>query len=1307
MSGLCQGTGIIAYSKTDLLPHGYILREIVREYPPGESPSDAELANPKVGQFFKQIPNPDYMIESTDDPFLWEETRLQLPAIAFTVNFQFRTRVTSDNLSVEKTTGGSGGLSYLGGGVMGSWGAALLNTLFTGGMTDTKSKLIWQAISSQTRYDIPIVLTEESKNTGIIQSPGWISALMGVFKEPLDLSDETKLLIGTSDREWWNSKGIQNDVDGDGVWRGAAIEGTNGSLPIFQPTKDKTSEEIFDEKNLVVEVVRDDRAIAFLSENGGIADQQYGYSHRIDSYNLVIFDKIKINTDGMKVGDTVYLTMNIAKDRYFREKMFHDGTLAELGTADGAPLGRSGGAKTVFNISSKWQVHHSHIVKTRVKSGDGIPLSDDVLDEDFIDKVKPTINDVLTTDPPNGFEDLESWRLSGSIGTIPRYMFLGDKTGIYRLTLSGTINSPIVNSAELMIGIGDIKDYDWYAKFLSDNNFEDFSVAFSGVDGSHVTGLLFDLSLQNNILLDKEKAGYQRELAEAIMLAGSDPGIGISNLDLVIAGRDDAQIQNSLQNFDLSSANFKTTGATSKFPGAWIVNTCVGDDTFGSYYDPNDPLNKFSVFVPLPGGDLVTDWQYGTAVYNMSLDRRTRIYTELFQPGGAVDKRYSLIYPTTVPIPDSSLSLDFTSNARKCFVFFQNFDKNAISYYMFRDGEEGKALHAMSLFPEGNHIRPDYNHDDFKFLGYNIAAGDSPGYSEGQIISNEIAYICGNEIPPAGFTEPLTREDIYTDGTWIDEDTKFESTTYTIESDANNLYRDIILSYDVKDNFELKQNIAGGTDVFKGTTRIGDNFMSIEFVNSNQVIDNISLPVHKGISKISLDGRFYGSSQIKLHGDLIDKVTWKNISTTFTDSTKISPFWIKSGQTATAIDGRDYIHVFYHDELSGNISCIMSDNLGSYWYNFRDIIRLVKGETADQPYTITDKNTDTIHLFYRLNGQYLMVKSIKTDWFVCKDQFEQYTPPGDFDETSDDLVGIKQYSEGGQSLRREGSRFVHGNSDNEFVKRQQAISQERLLDIAAGKKSSYRFIVDKGLDSRTAHNMTSDYDGLSCVYLDNRGNYRVFLTSSEGRMSIKSSSDLSEWGHDIKDMWVHRDFFTDEPDKDDMTIENPQVVFDKSSNIVYWLYFHRDGLYSRRLPGDAFYPSDEFLEYSVDKDRVKGTNDDGSFSASSNFRTEFEVNEETPAYPVFLIGELPGDLSKAARDDDDNLDVIIPYETFNDAGQVIFDKKFAVNTGTKPVGYAMRNGMIRLFYKTEQGLNYGLSINGDWIYLDTQLRYVT
>jgi hypothetical protein len=69
------------------------------------------------------------------------------------------------------------------------------------------------------------------------------------------------------------------------------------------------------------------------------------------------------------------------------------------------------------------------------------------------------------------------------------------------------------------------------------------------------------------------------------------------------------------------------------------------------------------------------------------------------------------------------------------------------------------------------------------------------------------------------------------------------------------------------------------------------------------------------------------------------------------------------------------------------------------------------------------------------------------------------------------------------------------------------------------------------------------------------------------------------------------------------------------------------------------------------------------------------------------------------------LAIIVPFKVFNDAGQPIFDNDFAIDTIARPAGYVMRNGTLRLFYTTANGLNYGLSISGYEIILDAQLRY--
>lgn len=1345
MPNYCNNTGFLSFSFEDLLPHGLIKKKYVRQYPYGMFPSAVDLANPAAGVTYTQVPLIDDKGEPVKDSsgsvkLVWLEERKQLPADHFSVYFQYTTTSRSQSISLAALAqqGGGPGLGWLMnmGGGLGAVGFMLSNTLFTGGFINEQSRFIWQVISSQTIYDSPITITKDILNTGIISMPGYIVGLMGVFAQPLNLSDDQKKRIGESYGVSRVPKnGITNSITADGTWDGRSIDG--GTIygdetlaPIFPSTDTKTSREIFNEKNLVVKILRDDRVISMSTDNRDREGQIYSYTMDIRNQNPIQTKNVKINTSGFKVGDIVYITGCFANSLSFREKIQHKSTLYEPSSIAGLVLTGKESDPThgtlientkvgLQPISSAMEICHYHMAKQKVMVLGPELCTADKLDKNFLDTTIADISSFVRDQAEGKYETIEGWRLSEyNCQIVPKGLYMGDSKGISIVQIN---DKREIVASSILINRNNINK-EWYDAYLKDNGLESFIIEEGTIlQESDTTGVLFDISEINNILEDKDKIPYNATLAKAIQSIGFGSGMGIPHLDLIIAAQTNSNIKQTIETnpilFDLSAAVFKTTGSTSGSTGAWTAYPCSSAGWVGSYYDPQDPLNKFNLLVPSPGGGVITDWLLATPIYEHRLDSKSRIYTELFLPEGLVFRQYSHIYVWENPILESALSFDYTYYKHESFLFFQN-TNDTLAYYNFEDGTTDLQLKYMTYYPTGNHNRLPYNFNDFRIIGYNMTIGDSPSYSEGEIVCNSLIQICNYKI---------AWEDIFTIDNWIPYPTYFTSdktatgnplTSYEINIPASYLHRNIELSYEVKQDWEVGYGPSGSSKILQNGVVIGDNSISIEFVNTNMIIDNIFLPVTKGKHTILLDGRYYGGNPIRIHGDLIGRMLWNNISVIYTTKDKINNYWFDVTQTATAIDGSNLIHVFYNDQGSGNISCAVSDDmLGKYWYRYRDIIRLSKGESAEQPYTIVDKNSNVIYLFYKLNGRYLMVKEISTEWFECDDQFIEYVPPDVFDAKSNDLLNIEEYSYRGQNLRKEKSRFIHGDVTEEFVKREQNITETRRKsqvadngsvtfvggDKSITKSGSFRFCVPGGMSSATAATMTDIFDGSFAVYQDTSGNFRVFYVGSNGRLSIKMSSDLDNWFFIAKDVWIHKTFFDDDPQKDDITIENPQIVHDSTSGNLYLLYYHDEALYMRTFNESDLVPKEDLILYPS----ADGMALDDSFIAAPSIRLALEVSTNAPNRPVFLVGKITDKMAKALLEHDENLAAIIHYPVYDEKGALIFSDNFAIDTSAKTVGFVTNNGTVRLFYRTSEGLVTGITINGGLPLLDVQRRFVS
>jgi hypothetical protein len=98
---------------------------------------------------------------------------------------------------------------------------------------------------------------------------------------------------------------------------------------------------------------------------------------------------------------------------------------------------------------------------------------------------------------------------------------------------------------------------------------------------------------------------------------------------------------------------------------------------------------------------------------------------------------------------------------------------------------------------------------------------------------------------------------------------------------------------------------------------------------------------------------------------------------------------------------------------SSNISCAMSPDMGTTWYDFKGLIRTLDGELARKPVVTHDRYTNRFHLFYILQGKYgsgLFHKAMDAALFDENDAFIEYIPPTEFERSTNDNAGLEAFS---------------------------------------------------------------------------------------------------------------------------------------------------------------------------------------------------------------------------------------------------------------------------------------------------------
>jgi len=1348
----CRAKGFLAYNTTDLHPYGFINRKLVLEYPERDSPSPADLNNPQAAQTFKQVQLTDDdgnpVFDENGDPILvWIETRIILPANTLQIEFLFRSRNQSQNETLVDINNGSlFGLSGLGGGT-GSIAASFGSQTFLGGISTVKSRQCWQILSSKTKINMIFRVNEElRRNNGIIELPGYIVSVLGAFQEPIELDESQIARLGDPLETPHSRNGYVGDTDADGVFDGLIIDG--GSIykgeevpPLFDAEGNQTPRNVFDSKNLLLKVLKDSRLHVFRADNDDISPQPYADQMPVLNFNDVTANKIQVDLSpyGGKDGD-IYVTACLTTKRLFREFNVHTATFAE--TPDRSGVGTSGGfgggGSEILPIRSDVVSYHYHPVKWRVIKKDVEEnAAGKTLDQAYLDSIKVPLSVFTETaeavpEEDRNWDIIEGWRLSGMITLETELMIAADSTGIVlvrRNGESGVNETDVRVVTSLILARNNILDQEWFDQYLIDNNLND--IIFSdGMKERDFTGTLFDLSEHvNSLVQDGRKIPYSRIFALALRKVNRAIGVGYPNVDLVTNNL--IASGNRETRFDLSTAVFKEVRANSFDPRAWNAASCSGPKDFGGWYDPNDPFNKWSFLIPTPPGDFAVDWLLSTPFYQDKFNRESRIFVEMFQPNG-LRKNPSRIYALTFPSPESSLSFDYTFHRDESFAFFENLNSETLSYYQFTNGISQQLLSRLRPFLSGNHNKGEFVFNNFKYVGYSLAAGQLPDYSEGGLFANDRVSICTQ---PGSDGNPLTFDSVYTRGSWIVPQITGDSFEIT-DMDEENLYRDIVFDITVSQTSILSDTETGRQELNGG----GDNMMAIEFKSSNQVLSNIFLPYKQGNHRIVVDGKFYGGSPIVVHSNMLSRIKINSIDVVYTTRDKIESFLIKGRQTAVAIDGYNRIHVFYNDEASGNISCSVSADLGNTWWIFRDIIRLEAGETAELPYVIPNKNSNEIVLFYILNGRFLMVKRISTEWFVCEDQFQSYTPPEsgtirqnmeevasqiagmsassltefqnaisttdntDFSDLRSKMdVGLDNFTEGGKQLRRQTSYFVQAEKKDQFFIDEDISSKAVFALQFKGEIASPRFAFGGDINAFEGEQMDVSIEGGSyAVYKDNRSKFRVVLGTSDGRISWKTNDgNLTHWYYDVRRFPIHKNLFNEDPEVDDLSVDNPQVLYDSINDDVYLFYFHKQCLFVRRFNNEALYPRDTTFDDI-------NTQSEEEYTLNDGIKEHIEIVRESSNLPIFLVGNLEQQIADRV-----NLDSSLPL---NDANRelviqfyyedpTLFTQNFAVDVNSKPVGYLTEGGILRLLYRSEEGNIFGLTLNGMIPTLDVRKRY--
>ena len=1261
-----QPIGYLCYNNADLVREGYIYQYLTKEY---------NLSGASSGQLFvwerrlsRKPPKGIIYTPARDENgklIQVQERKRQLPADKIKVEIKFSK--TMRNAITHPIKPGS---------IPSSFASGIIDPLFGGlgfgGVTQGTTDITYHLCDSDMFVNMPIIITEEIKETGIIKLNGYPLSVYAVVREwavegvplsrGLQFTKEQLEVIGKYTAGSYN--GIPRlKIDGTTYQNGRFPSDLNGEVPLSDVI-------LNNQEDIFIEVPRDIRKRKFRADN---TDQRIVSNPKVVSNSLDdITDKyMRLDVRNIKVGETVYATLNMASERRNRQVISHIGKVGQ-GSNFGVPSWTSeiGSTVIVFDYNLfEWKVP---------KLNPSFPFNfvdDDTLDSSYKLSFDQYQNEEFSTDI------LEGWRINEISTERVKHYWAADYRGI--LLISN-------DEVTILYHRSEIKDKGWFTQYLMDLDFTypsgpdgtyyetDLHIKIDGkINMDDEQGMLYDISdINNTLLFDNEKIPYYRSFALALKNVSKynktqrNAGVGIPNLDLLENNIDLSTSVVSIDNVttrvydnDLSEVEFVVSEVRPR-----KTDSCAEPWNFKNYYechiynpDDKDPAYYSSDYIENQllnwrpsGGTIESYWLLSTPYFCGDFVRDSRIYIEYV--GGNSLNNFSMVYADTSPSVTSNISIDNSYFSDEAYLAFREENIfNSFAYNIFDDGVFESDWKKVKQDINKNNTKEEFNHDNYKIIGYNNMLGDFPSYSNGRLISNDFSEICYNP--------DNTEEDFYFAVNLLDTQygLNFEDDIPTASFDGRWSLMNLDITYTSKENKNIPEN---------------ERYISLYFEGSNTAINNISIPYSRDTSLrqfIRIDCAYYTSSPLQFLGQIWKEIDIISINGIVARDNRIDNYKMQGEQNAIIMDELGRIIMLFADEEKGNLSAVVSRDGGKSWYKFNDIIRLVEGEVASYPIIIKDRFNPDLHLFYVLNDRFLMYMRLDTNNLVDLDYFKEYDRSEDYDENSNDLgdPSLANYSQKGQLLRRQTSYFIMGDANDSYFIRQKEIADaiwEYNQNVPIEQRKTIRFdYTEETLPSLDS--FFSESESYS-IYVDNSGLKRLFYVN-DGKLFIKSSRNFIDWVYDVKDFVFHKNFLDDELNKGySQDIRNIQIVRSYYDNdIISCLYTNNNMLFMRNLQSNL-------LEPKV----VDGERD------NTNVLKHLEVTRNVEHKPLFLMGQMPDgikeqkqiELQEHIPEYDSELGILISYPS-----NVIekFDENLAIDPDTQPLGYITRQGLLRIFYK--------------------------
>ena len=1265
---ICDALGFLAYNPSDLIPDGFIWPILSKERNP-----ETSLESTEKGTTFIAERNEDGEIVRV------LEKRKQLPASSLFVEIILGKNVTSKGGSLVPPG------TWLGTPLASTIGNTLLSGVIQGGKSSATSNIAFHICEAETKINLPITVTDSILETGIIELPFFPLSVFAIVKEQTEIDERgVKKNVGGiqfTDQELQNLGLLEGNpyfrirgaTDSVGQFGSENTKDTVVKPPPKFGTSEATGSNLF---NIFEEIIFDKRTFKFRADNlDATGDLEFPF--RSANKNDILSSKVKINTNALissDIGTTIYLTASVCFKRKLRHLIRHKGDIFVTPSPGGIGLSKFlaiGFQVDAWNFQlSKWVVPKN------------IPNIPNDLDFKISVLEFPDPNEDLTLNgrlsENDDLEVIEGWRMSEGITFRTTKMWTMDKRGILLVDFT---NKDLENpNVEIILSANNIEDQIWFNNYLIDNDLKTNNISFSFEE---LSGVLYDLSeINNSLLFDREKIPYHRKFA--LSLRDITTKVGIVNLDL-----NSKNLNLDVNKFDLSDSVFIKVDMSTTLASNTSLNiigyggaSCDSIDTLGqaAFFPADNPT--VGLFVP-SGFFLDSFWRIETPFFNDKYNTKTRIYIEQFS--GDTLSSFSSVYVRTLPILEGSISLDHNFS-KDAFLFYEDVKlSKAISYHKFHNNSYNQIRNKLRYDITGTHIRPPFDHNLFKNVGYSRIIGSK--YSEGRPISTERIHICNTDITG------IKWDDIYEKKDLLSIETNIENLPFDVGLENGEVIRDLEIDFEIDDDFFRNKLI-----------RNKENNISLYFKDQDVAITDISFLLTKKESKLFIDTRFYKGGPIQFNGDILKNIIIKKISAIVAKEGILSPFFIDSRQISVAIDIKKRLCVFYSD-IDNNISMSLSSDEGLTWFDFDGIIRLAQGETANQPYVLKDDLSSSIKLFYVFNNKFLMYRTVNIDDFICEDSFIKYESPESFPIDFDDNLGLEKYSNGGKKIRQSPSNFVDGESTNKTYQSELAITKKRFKDKQKNKKTiRFSFL------GNTVDLDQSFEDSRYSVYKNNQGMLKLFIIRNN-KLYIKVGSSPFSWRYIAKDIRFHRNFFPEEgsisedQNVENLEIRNIQTIYNSFSDDVFIFYFHDEMMFVRDI-------NDNIIEGEFDEK--------GNLINSEVLEKNLDITKNNyGTRPIFLVGRLSDEIRQEKQKNEikknkgktpleiiqlTDLAVVVPYSL---PDLKTFEGQMDVDSEVQPFGFFTKYGYTRLFYIDINGLINGLTLNTNFVpNLDVKLKNI-